>query len=89
MTLKGKLIGFSCITSKKGTDCIFGWVTQEFDAGDKTSVGCRATQIQAFGDDCYSLKKQIQDNKLINKNVSCLGNWSNNSFSCLQIEEVK
>ena len=89
MKIYGELVGFQSLTSKKGTDCLFGWILQDFPTDSKDALGCKAVQIAAFGDDAGYIKSEIAKNKFLNKNVEVLGNWSNNTFNTLQISEWK
>lgn len=85
MNIQGKLIGFNKIQSKKGTDCFFGWIIVPFSDDDKNAMGSKAIQICAFKDDCEKIFDSIRKDQLINKEVDCLGSFSNNSFNVLQI----
>lgn len=85
MNIQGKLIGFNKIQSKKGTDCFFGWVVVPFGDDDANGFGSRAVQICAFGKDCTTIFDSVRKDQLVNKDVNCMGTYSNNSFNVLQI----
>lgn len=85
MNIQGKLIGFNKIQSKKGTDCFFGWVIVPFNDDDKNAFGSKSIQICAFGKDCENIFECVRKDQLVNKEVNCMGTYSNNSFNVLQI----
>lgn len=79
MIIKGKLIGFKQCKSQKGNDCFFGYVVST-DERDDNLIGMKATQISAFGSDAIALSKKAFDKKLLDKEVTANGYFSNNAF---------
>lgn len=87
MTIKGQLIGYDRITSKKGTDCFFGWVLYEFPE-HSSGVGLRVASLCAFGYDSVDIQSKIEKGKLLDKQVFVTGMNQGNSFITLDIKPV-
>lgn len=85
MIIKGKLVGFKTMKSKKGNDCFFGYLIQE-DKNDPNLVGLKATSINAFGSDAALLSRKCFDKKLLDKEITCNGYFNDNQFFVVTLD---
>ena len=87
MNIKGVLIGFDRITSKKGTDCFFAWVETKFSE-NSSGVGIKCENICAFSNDSSDLQDKVMKGKLLNQKVEVIGMRQGNSFIAVDIKPL-
>ena len=85
MNIIGKLVGFDRITSKKGTDCFFGWVECDFPL-NSSGVGIKCENICAFSNDSNDLQEKVIKGKLLGTKVNVVGMRQGNSFVAVDIK---
>ena len=87
MIIKGKLIGYDCITSKKGTDCFFGWLLTDFPVSSG-GVGMKCEQLAAFAGDSKLISDKVVKLQLVDKEVTCSGMRQGNSFIVVDVNKA-
>lgn len=85
MIIKGQLVGYKTMKSKKGNDCFFGYLLQE-DEKDEALEGLKAISINAFGSDAALLSKKVIEKKLLDKHVTCNGYFNDNQFFVVTLD---
>lgn len=90
MTVYGELIGCNLINSKKGTDCLFGFLKTNYDSNrESNGLGNKVIQFCSFGKEAASLYDQIRNDKLIGKTCEGVGLYNGSNFNIVQINSKK
>lgn len=88
MIISGTLTGYQSITSKKGTDCLFAFLSDiPFNNADN-ALGQKVMQVAAFGQDAVKLRADLDDMKALKKKISFSGMYQGNTFIAVSAESL-